>query len=254
MARGIRRRNTLLSFMIKTVFLDLVGLRTSVCRGRVGLLPVPAQRRSVSGGRARFMTVKQGLEQLLEAEAKRKEGILADEVEVVGVARLGREDQKLTFGAPRAVAAEDLGGPLHSLVVCAEELHELEREFLEVHRCAPASAAKSAPAEAAAEPRLSPPCGLSLSALVVPLCAGAGAGPVGLRCRPGLAAGRQLLAAAACAACAIQPAARGATLAQRALAAPSAARLAGARGRGLLLGPPAARRPPRRSAEAGVAG
>jgi len=27
-----------------------------------------------------------------------------------------------------------MGGPLHSLVVCAEELHELEREFLELHR------------------------------------------------------------------------------------------------------------------------
>jgi diphthine synthase len=82
----------------------------------------------------RFMTVAQGLEQLLEAEANRKEGVITDDTLVVGVARIGREDQAIAVGSPKAVKEVDFGGPLHSLVVCAEELHELELEFLDMHR------------------------------------------------------------------------------------------------------------------------
>mmetsp|Transcript_77314 Transcript_77314/g.202894 ORF Transcript_77314/g.202894 Transcript_77314/m.202894 type:complete len:279 (+) Transcript_77314:85-921(+) len=89
----------------------------------------------------RFMTVQQALEQLMEIEKEQKGGIAASTSEVVGVARLGREDQVIAFGSPAAVAAADLGGPLHSLVICAEELHELEREFLEQYRVGAAAAA-----------------------------------------------------------------------------------------------------------------
>mmetsp|Transcript_92797 Transcript_92797/g.284075 ORF Transcript_92797/g.284075 Transcript_92797/m.284075 type:complete len:284 (-) Transcript_92797:95-946(-) len=82
----------------------------------------------------RFMTVAQALEQLAEVEQDRREGICARTALVVGVARLGKADQAIAFGTLEAVAKADLGGPLHSLVVCAGELHELEREFLEFHR------------------------------------------------------------------------------------------------------------------------
>jgi len=82
----------------------------------------------------RFMTVAQALEQLREIEKDRGEGIAADATEVVGVARLGRDDQAVLFGPCSEVVEADLGGPLHSLVICAPEMHELEREFLEYHR------------------------------------------------------------------------------------------------------------------------
>jgi len=79
----------------------------------------------------RYMTVAQALEQLTEIEQERQQGIAAADTEVVGVARLGREDQAIVFGPCSEVLKADLGGPLHSLVVPAAELHELEREFLE---------------------------------------------------------------------------------------------------------------------------
>eukprot|EP00448_Togula_jolla_P001241 CAMPEP_0170614172 /NCGR_PEP_ID=MMETSP0224-20130122/24656_1 /TAXON_ID=285029 /ORGANISM="Togula jolla, Strain CCCM 725" /LENGTH=272 /DNA_ID=CAMNT_0010939807 /DNA_START=1 /DNA_END=819 /DNA_ORIENTATION=+ len=83
----------------------------------------------------RFMTVAQALEQLREIEKERQEGVIDETVEVVGIARLGRSDQAVVFGQRDKVAEADLGGPLHSLVICARELHEIEREILHAHPC-----------------------------------------------------------------------------------------------------------------------
>jgi len=81
----------------------------------------------------RFMTVAQGLGQLLEIEKERKEGIVTPDTLVIGVARLGRDDQVIRAGKVSELIEEDLGGPLHSLVICAPELHELEKEFVEFY-------------------------------------------------------------------------------------------------------------------------
>jgi len=83
----------------------------------------------------RFMTVQQALEQLREVEKDKKEGVAADEALVMGVARLGRDDQVILSGSVEQLAAADLGGPLHSLVICADDLHELELEFVEFYKC-----------------------------------------------------------------------------------------------------------------------
>merc|ERR1712137_1504387 len=80
----------------------------------------------------RFMSVSQALFQLSEIEKHRGQGHCAPETIVVGIARLGREDQKMVAGPSIAVANTDLGGPLHSLVICAPELHEMERTFLDL--------------------------------------------------------------------------------------------------------------------------
>ena len=83
----------------------------------------------------RFMTVRQALEQLTEIESNRKEGVVTPTSLIVGVARVGKEDQSIKFGTVEqflSTSSEDygLGGPLHSLVICGE-LHEMEREFLD---------------------------------------------------------------------------------------------------------------------------
>lgn len=89
---------------------------------------------------ARFMTVAQALTQLMAIEEDKKEGVCAPSTDVVGVARLGRDDQAVVFGACSDLVEHDLGGPLHSLVIPAEELHEMEREFLEFHKIGAGSA------------------------------------------------------------------------------------------------------------------
>jgi diphthine synthase len=88
----------------------------------------------------RFMTVSQAVEQLEEVEKAEGAGCFAGEVKLVGVARVGKENQTIVFGSVneflerREEVEERLGGPLHSLVVCAEELHEMEEQFLKAFR------------------------------------------------------------------------------------------------------------------------
>eukprot|EP00933_Yihiella_yeosuensis_P066604 TRINITY_DN70958_c0_g1_i1.p1 TRINITY_DN70958_c0_g1~~TRINITY_DN70958_c0_g1_i1.p1 ORF type:complete len:275 (+),score=62.11 TRINITY_DN70958_c0_g1_i1:101-925(+) len=79
----------------------------------------------------RFMTVNQALEQLREVEKERQDGVAADDKLIMGVARLGREDQTIKSGTVAELAEDDFGGPLHSLVIPSDELHELEQEFVE---------------------------------------------------------------------------------------------------------------------------
>jgi diphthine synthase len=83
----------------------------------------------------RFMTVAQALSQLMEIEAYRKEGVATADTKVVGVARLGRQDQAIACGKCSEVIEADIGGPLHSLVIPAEELHDMESEFLDFFQC-----------------------------------------------------------------------------------------------------------------------
>jgi diphthine methyl ester synthase len=88
----------------------------------------------------RFMTVRQALEQLTEIETNRKEGIVTEDTFVIGVARVGKDDQTIKFGTVKQMMREEtgptcrLGGPLHSLVICGE-LHEMEKEFLDQFQC-----------------------------------------------------------------------------------------------------------------------
>eukprot|EP00440_Ansanella_granifera_P028017 gb/GFBE01030438.1/.p1 GENE.gb/GFBE01030438.1/~~gb/GFBE01030438.1/.p1 ORF type:complete len:273 (+),score=67.92 gb/GFBE01030438.1/:1-819(+) len=82
----------------------------------------------------RFMTVAQALDQLSQVEKDKGEGIAAPSSLVMGLARLGREDQVIRAGTVEQLLEADFGGPLHSLVVCAEELHELEQEFVDFYQ------------------------------------------------------------------------------------------------------------------------
>jgi hypothetical protein len=77
----------------------------------------------------RFMTVATAATQLLEVEAKRREGVCAEDALAIGVARLGQPDQMIVCGTLRQLSTCDLGAPLHSMVLCGE-MHDLEVEFL----------------------------------------------------------------------------------------------------------------------------
>lgn len=49
----------------------------------------------------------------------------------MGLARVGQEDQFICFGTLKELREVDFGAPLHSLILCSPELHEMEREMLE---------------------------------------------------------------------------------------------------------------------------
>lgn len=49
---------------------------------------------------------------------------------IVGLARVGWEDQRIVACSLREMASIDLGPPLHCMVIPAMKLHPLESEFL----------------------------------------------------------------------------------------------------------------------------
>lgn len=78
----------------------------------------------------RFMTVAQCASQMLEVEDERQQGVCSKDALAVGVARLGSADQQIMAGTLEDLSTADLGRPLQSLVLCGEEMHEMEWEFV----------------------------------------------------------------------------------------------------------------------------
>jgi len=76
----------------------------------------------------RFMTVAQAIQQLTKAQSE------FEDLSMVGVARLGSPDQIIRVGTGKELRDCDLGGPLHSLVIPALEVHEHEDLFLRQFR------------------------------------------------------------------------------------------------------------------------
>ena len=79
----------------------------------------------------RFMTVNTAAEQLLEAEGVVNEGAYWKDTMCVGMARLGQKDQIIVAATLEELVTVDFGEPLHSLVICGKEIHDLELDMLE---------------------------------------------------------------------------------------------------------------------------
>ena len=78
----------------------------------------------------RYMTVNVAAEQLLEAEETRGEGAYDGKKTLcVGLSRMGQPTQQMVAGTLEELLQADLGGPLHSLIICGE-LHDLELEVV----------------------------------------------------------------------------------------------------------------------------
>jgi diphthine synthase len=78
----------------------------------------------------RYMSVTTAAEQLLEAEASQsKLAYDGSKTLCVGLARMGQPTQKMVAGTLEELTKVDMGGPLHSLIICGD-LHDLELEVL----------------------------------------------------------------------------------------------------------------------------
>lgn len=76
------------------------------------------------------MSVAQCAQQMLEVEAERGEGVCGPEALAVGAARVGARDQRIVVGTLEELAGQDLGRPLHSVVLVGKRMHEMERDML----------------------------------------------------------------------------------------------------------------------------
>ena len=93
----------------------------------------------------RFMSVATACQQLLEVEESRGQGAYAPDSLCVGLARLGSDSQRIVAGTLAQLAEQDLGPPLHSLVI-AGDTHPIEEEYLAQFRVGAAQQAAAAAA------------------------------------------------------------------------------------------------------------
>jgi diphthine synthase len=84
-----------------------------------------------SAEKPRFMTVKEAIQNLLDIESRRKEGVFTEKTICVGCARLGSSGMKIKAGPAKMLLKEDFGGPMHCLVIPGN-LHFVEEESLEL--------------------------------------------------------------------------------------------------------------------------
>jgi diphthine methyl ester synthase len=78
----------------------------------------------------RYMSVSVAAQQLLEAEElHREEAYDGNTTLCVGLARMGQPTQTMVAGTLEELSRSDLGGPLHSLIICGV-LHDLELEVV----------------------------------------------------------------------------------------------------------------------------
>jgi diphthine synthase len=78
----------------------------------------------------RYMSVQTAAANLLEAEEKEGKGAYdGDTTLCVGLARMGQTTQCIKAGTLKELLVEDMGGPLHSLIICGD-LHDLEMEII----------------------------------------------------------------------------------------------------------------------------
>ncbi|KAF8821323.1 putative diphthine synthase [Cardiosporidium cionae] len=81
----------------------------------------------------RFMMIRQAIEQLFEIEHIRKENVCHESVKVFGVARVGTQTERIKSGTLHQLTKEEFGEALHSLIICAPQLHDVENEFYEYY-------------------------------------------------------------------------------------------------------------------------
>ncbi|KAF5622139.1 diphthine synthase [Fusarium sp. NRRL 25303] len=80
----------------------------------------------------RYMTVGQCAQQMLEIEDQRKDGIYTKDSLAIGAARVGGKTEKFVAGTLEELCStdEELGPPLHSLILLGRRTHELELDYV----------------------------------------------------------------------------------------------------------------------------
>ena len=86
----------------------------------------------------RYMTVSHCAQQMLEVEEMKRDegegrnGVYGPESLAIGVARVGGQTEKFVSGTLKQLCNvdEELGGPLHSLILLGRNTHDLESDFV----------------------------------------------------------------------------------------------------------------------------
>ena len=108
---------------------DVVGQNKRVGLHTLCLLDVKAEEK-------RCMTIREGLETLMEVEERRKQRVVTSETLTVGIARAGSKKPRVKAEFLKELLKYDFGGPPHSIIFPGR-LHFMEAEALVVLAGAP---------------------------------------------------------------------------------------------------------------------
>lgn len=82
-----------------------------------------------------FMSVNVAIAQIIESVQANSIETFGDihELKAFGVARIGADDQLIRSGTLRELSTVDFGKPLHSVIICGPEMHELEKAMFDFY-------------------------------------------------------------------------------------------------------------------------
>ena len=123
-------------------FYDKVGANISIGCHTLCLLDIKVKEQSVENllkgvkiyEPPRYMTVNQALNQIHEVEENLEQKSIRDGRIIIGIARLGSDDQIIACGRMDCLRKFDFGGPLHCLIIPGK-MHECEFELLQAKYC-----------------------------------------------------------------------------------------------------------------------
>ena len=78
----------------------------------------------------KYMSVAEGVEELLRLESEKKKSLFTGDTKLVGLARLGAKDCVIKYDSIAELSKIDFGGPPHALVLPGN-MHFTEEEYLE---------------------------------------------------------------------------------------------------------------------------
>ncbi|KYN99466.1 putative diphthine synthase [Plasmodium gaboni] len=81
----------------------------------------------------RFMTVNESIEQLLYCEDLHKKNVITKNTLGIAVIQIGTENQQIISGDLLTLKDISYNKPLHSLIICAPTLHDIEKEYFDLY-------------------------------------------------------------------------------------------------------------------------
>jgi diphthine synthase len=108
-----------------TSFYDILAANQKECSHTLVFLDIKAEEN-------RYMSVNEALQSLLNIEKEKKLGVITRDTPVVGIARLGSEDQTIKSGKISELLNFDFGKPQHILIIPGK-MHFMEEKLLNVY-------------------------------------------------------------------------------------------------------------------------
>ncbi|VWU51838.1 diphthine methyl ester synthase, putative [Hepatocystis sp. ex Piliocolobus tephrosceles] len=82
-----------------------------------------------------FMTINEAIEQLIYCEEIHKQNVITEKTLGIAIVRIGTDDQQIISGNLFKLKSLQYNQPLHSLIICANTLHDIEKEYYDMYLC-----------------------------------------------------------------------------------------------------------------------